>query len=252
MLFSSSPGAAMVAVGALAAEAPGTFEQANKLYEQGRYADAATAYESLLKSHTVSAPLLFNLGNAYFKAGQLGRAIAAYRLAQQLAPRDPDITANLRFARDSVNAARGSGSRWRAWLNRITVNELTWIWVAVLWVFFLLLAAGQWKPEWKTSLRTFLITAAVAVVFSGALLLFFVAEQWQSQPAVVVRREAVVRRGPYEISESIFTLPDGVEVTVVDRKTDWLRILDSSGRSGWVRADQLILLTSPKNLIPNA
>jgi tetratricopeptide (TPR) repeat protein len=42
-----------------------------------------------------SAPALFNRGNALVREGKLGPAILAYERAQQLAPRDPAIAANL-------------------------------------------------------------------------------------------------------------------------------------------------------------
>ena len=83
------------------------FEKANRLYEQGDYAAAIYGFKSLAEDEP-SPAILFNLGNAYFKAGQKGRAIYCYRWALQLAPRDPDVRANLRFVRHSVY-----GGRWR-------------------------------------------------------------------------------------------------------------------------------------------
>src|SRR6476659_1044175 len=73
------------------------FDQANKLYEQGKYGEAASGYGKLAQAGQVSSALYFNLGNALLKSGELGRAILNYRLAQRLAPRDPDIRVNLRF-----------------------------------------------------------------------------------------------------------------------------------------------------------
>ena len=64
---------------------PAAFEKANKLYNDDQYAEAAEAYLQISKNG-VSANLLFNLGNAYFKADQLGRSMAAYHRALQLAP----------------------------------------------------------------------------------------------------------------------------------------------------------------------
>src|SRR3989442_2159968 len=78
------------------------FDQANKLYEQGKFAEAAASYERILQGGQASAALYFNLGNALFKSGQTGLAILNYRRAEQLAPRDPDIRANLQFARNST------------------------------------------------------------------------------------------------------------------------------------------------------
>ena len=54
------------------------FEEANRLYETGRFAEAAALYR-VAATNGVSATLLFNLGNAHFKAGQLGQAMAAYQ-----------------------------------------------------------------------------------------------------------------------------------------------------------------------------
>ncbi len=81
------------------------FQSANKLYEENKFAEAASAYQKLVESGKASSALFFNLGNALFKAGQIGRAIVAYREAEQLAPRDPDVRANLQFARNQPNAA---------------------------------------------------------------------------------------------------------------------------------------------------
>src|SRR6266705_928187 len=102
------------------------FDQANKLYEQGRYADAATAYQKLLQADPASAALYFNLGNAWFKAGQSGRAIASYRQAEKLAPRDPNLRFNLNFVRKKVSGSDSAPpENWRHWLATLTLNEWT-------------------------------------------------------------------------------------------------------------------------------
>src|SRR5262245_52855944 len=49
-----------------------TFDHANKLYEEGKFAEAAAAYEKMLRQGQASPALYFNLGNAFFKAGQIG------------------------------------------------------------------------------------------------------------------------------------------------------------------------------------
>src|ERR1043166_1191409 len=58
------------------------FEQANRLYEQARFAEAAAAYEKIIQNGRVSPALYFNLGNALFKSGRIGLAIFNYRLAE--------------------------------------------------------------------------------------------------------------------------------------------------------------------------
>src|SRR5450756_8753 len=75
---------------AKATSAESDFDAANKLYEQGKFTEAVGAYEKLIQSGSGSAALYFNLGDACFKAAQVGRALVAYRQAAQLSPRDQD------------------------------------------------------------------------------------------------------------------------------------------------------------------
>src|SRR5205823_6641015 len=87
-----------LAVAELRADAaPAAFEAANRFYFEGKFSEAATTYGILEQSGQKSAALYFNWGNALFKSGQIGRAIAAYRRAEALTPRDPDLRANLQF-----------------------------------------------------------------------------------------------------------------------------------------------------------
>ncbi len=87
----------------------GTFDDANKLYEQKQYSKALRAYEGLIRNGNISSAIFFNAGNAAFKNKQLGRAIVHYREAERFAPRDPDIQANLKFARNAAgNQERGN------------------------------------------------------------------------------------------------------------------------------------------------
>ena len=75
---------------------------AQRLYEQGRYEAAAQIYQQMVDHGFEDSRLFHQLGNAYFKQGDTGRAVLNYRRAEQLAPRDADIEANLQLARQSA------------------------------------------------------------------------------------------------------------------------------------------------------
>jgi tetratricopeptide (TPR) repeat protein len=70
-------------------EVTAKFEAANLLYEKGQYEPAAVAYEQMLADGVRSAGLLFNAGNAWFKTGQTGRAVACWLQAEALEPQRP-------------------------------------------------------------------------------------------------------------------------------------------------------------------
>ena len=117
----------LISLPVLAQSVTATFDNANKLYEQGKFAEAAALYEKLLQSGHVADALYFNMGNAFFKGGQIGRAIAAYVQAQRIAPRDPDVRANLQFARNQVQGPTFLPERFSRWLGKLTLNEWTWL-----------------------------------------------------------------------------------------------------------------------------
>ena len=225
------------------------FEQANKLYEQGRFTEAAAAYEKLLDTGRCSAALYFNLGNALLKSGQTGRAIISYQLAERLDPRDPDLQANLKFARDFASGGTPDNTDfWWRWLGRLSVDEWTLLVAVAAWLWFGLLTLRLWKPALRKSLRTSTTATGVA---GGLLAMCLAAVCWQqtnSPRAVVVVREAVVRYGPLEESQAAFTARDGAELTVRDQKGDWLWVTDLSGKFGWVRREQVYLMTATAGL----
>jgi hypothetical protein len=226
--------------------AASAFDQANKLYEQGKYAEAAAGYEAMIHSGATSPTLYFNLGNACFKAGQKGRAIAAYRQAETLAPRDPSLRFNLQFVRNSVSGRDTvPGTRWQRWLATLTLNEWTALAAGAFWLWFLLLALREFRPAWRKTLSGYTTAAGLAAVLLAACLGAAAFEQANTRSAVVIVPEAIVRYGPLEESQVFYQLRDGMEVSVLDEKQisgneAWLQVQDNAHRVGWLKRDQVI------------
>ena len=122
------------------------FSAANKLYAEGKFADAADACEKMLQTGGWSPALLFNAGNAEFKSGHLGKAIAAYRRATLLTPRDAELRANLAFVRNQVQGATVRESRWQNWVNTLTLNEGAILTAVLFWLLLGLFAIRQIRP----------------------------------------------------------------------------------------------------------
>jgi tetratricopeptide (TPR) repeat protein len=234
---------ANVACGAsFTADTAADFAAANKFYEQGKFADASAEYEKLLQSGSVSPALLFNLGNAFYKSGQIGRAIGAYRQAERLTPRDPDLRANLHFARNQVQGPTTQPDRWQRWLDTLTVNEWTVLAGTGFWLFFGLLALGQWQPAWQRRLRVYAAAIGGATLLLAVCLGFALRERERARTAIVVAREAVVRAGPLDESPSVFVVHDGAEMNILDHKDDWLQVSDGGRRTGWLKRDAVLVL----------
>src|ERR1700722_20307037 len=157
----------IIAGSVFAADPAPDFSAANKLYAEGKFSEAANAYEKILDTGGQSAALLFNYADAAYKAGKLGKAIAGYRRAEQFAPHDAEIRANLAFVRNQVQGSTFPKSRWRAWLGQLSVNEWTILAVLALWLTFFLLAARQIKPALVARLKTATWIFAMLTIFFG-------------------------------------------------------------------------------------
>ena len=227
------------------------FDGANKHYEQGKFTEAACAYEQLLPSAPRSETLWFNLGNAWFKAGQIGRAIAAYRQAEQLAPRDPAVRFNLQFTRKKVSGGDApAGSAWRRTLDALTLNEWTVLASAALWLWFVLLALREWRPALRQALSGYTATTGAIVMLLIGCAAFAADLRFNTVSAVVVAPEAIVRSGPLDEAKVLHQFRDGIEVIVLDQKDlgtgdqqqAWLQVRDGANRSGWLKSDQVAVI----------
>jgi tetratricopeptide (TPR) repeat protein len=228
-----------------AADISSAFDAANKLYAQGKFAEAAAAYQNLVQSKTVSPALYFNLGNACFKSGQVGRAIAAYLQAERLTPRDPDVRANLQFARNQVQGPTLRTGRWERWLGTLNLDEWTGLSAIALWLTFGLLTVRQLRPALGRSLRGWTFVSGGGSAMLLACLTLAWSSQSLQQTAMVTVNEATVRNGPFDESPGTFTAHDGAELRVLDRKEDWLQVTDGTRRVGWVKRDAV--LVSPRS-----
>ena len=234
--------AAVCAGRILAADAKTDFSSANELYAKGKFAEAAVVYEKILQTDGQSPSLLFNYGNAEFKAGNLGKAIAAYRQAELLAPRDAELRANLAFVRGQIQGATVREGQWQKWIGSFTLNEGAIVTAIFFWLLFALLAVRQIRPALAPKLRGVTRLALVLTLFSGAVLVLQAANHFNSAVAVVTSAEATARTGPLDDAQTAFTARDGAELSVLDRHGDWVQVDNGTGKIGWLNKKQVEVL----------
>ena len=226
----------------LAADMRSDFNAANKLYAEGKFAAAAADYDKILQSGAVSPALWFNYGNAEFKLGQTGRAIAAYRQAELLAPRDNEVRANLNFVRNQVEGPTTRESRLEIWFGTLTLNEWAMLAAGTFWITFGLLVARQIRPDWRSRLRSVTAGIVIVTILSCAGLGTAATIHFSTQTAVVIASEATARSGPFSEAQAAFEAHDGAELSVLNRRQNWFQVSDGAGRIGWLPANQVEIL----------
>lgn len=215
---------------------------ANQKYEAGQYADAAAIYEAIVDSGLHNSTVYYNLGNAYFKQGDLGRAILNYRRAHLLAPRDPDILANLGITR-AQTADKLEAPTEGTWANVIqfmeewlTLREATLLALGLWLLICLLLVIVIVKPV----LRRWLLIASGVMALFLVIGLFSITNRASAAentpPAVIVAPQVDVTSGPGGAGQYLveFNLHAGAEVRVLESRSGWERITLPGDLQGWV------------------
>ena len=81
-----------------------------------------------------SANLFYDLGNAYFRHGDFGRAILNYDRALRLDPHHPEADANLRIAHDQAHSLELAPSALEKYLNFGTANFFAIVAAIFFWL----------------------------------------------------------------------------------------------------------------------
>lgn len=230
------------------AESPdvtGRMEIANDLYGRGNFVDAAQIYQQLVAEGYEDSSLLYNLGNAYYKSGDLGRAILNYIRAARLAPRDPDIQVNLEIARnntaDLFEAADEPTLAIPIGLphSRLTLDELAlaalglWLLLAIL---LLSLMIGQ-RASLRRRIRYASVVVTVLLVLGGAALGSRMYTGAVDHKVIIVVASVDVVGGPGPQYEAEFALHSGAEARLIETRGRWARLVLPGGQlRGWVPA----------------
>jgi tetratricopeptide (TPR) repeat protein len=236
--------AAVALMAPAAASAQGElFEQGNQLYQQEDFAGAIEAYEDVLAAGWESAALHYNLGNAYFKTGELGRAILEWERALALEPGDPDALANLELARSlTADAVEPLPRFWLfdvvAWWLKLIPRGLLRGLVAFAWLATAVglgvrvLARGDGPARWGA--RAAIAGGAVVLVLGMNLL---VRELGIGQPerGVILADAVPVRSAPADQDDlTLFEIHEGTRVRIDQRAGEWAEIVLDDGKVGWV------------------
>ncbi len=220
------------------------FVMANKFYEEKDFASAVRLYEAALKQGVESATLYYNLGNAYFKTGDIGHAILNYLRAKRLAPSDEDINHNLEFVRQfsRVQMEGVALNPINSFLNRIVapyrLTTLAWITSAIFILFCVMLMLRLGIGYSGTFIRTSTVVLLVLLLIAGGLTTFKYRTDYITERAVIVK-ETEVLNGPTDKADIEFQGTPGLIVEIISESGDYYDVLFENKRRGWILKDDV-------------
>ncbi len=219
------------------------YQEGNRLYQEGDFEGALASYLRLVEAGFESGEVYYNIGNTYFKLGDVAPSILYYERARRLLPGDEDVQANLDLARS------------------LTVDEIEplprfWFFSAVQWwvgllprtlliavaaasylvgtgvVLLLILKRGAQVAVWG---RRIALASGVVFFLFGLNLAVREFELGRAEEAVVFQPQVDVLSAPLDDETlTIFTVHEGTKVRIDRFSEEWAEVVLEDGRVGWV------------------
>jgi tetratricopeptide (TPR) repeat protein len=218
------------------AQSDAQFAKANQEYAQGNFKEAIDGYDQLVGSGQWSANLFYDLGNAYFRVGDFGRAILNYERALALDRRHPEADANLRIVRDEARALELTPSLAERYLkfanaNQFTIASAIAFWAAIFCIVALIFARRRSGA---------VITLSIFALAIFALAVFVIHELDNGSNgralAIVTGMNVQARVATADNANSVLALPPGSEIRVLSNRGDWIYAALPNNLRGWVPA----------------
>lgn len=233
-------GLAYVSTGHADEDAAAAFREANALFASGDYEAAAGRFASVLDQGRFSTALLYDLANAESKRGDVGAAVLGYERALSLAPRDPDVLANLRQTRAAANLTAPVRDRWQSAAAFLTVDGWSWLAAAALWLACLLVGAYALRADAERRVPRVLVGLVTALTIFIAITASLARTRLaELDRAVVVGAGATLRVAPFEASTSSTEVVAGDLVDVERAHEGFFLVRTSEGQAGWMPREHL-------------
>lgn len=238
------------------------FKEGNELFRQANgvsetnpgqaeqlYRASVLRFERIVREGGVrNGQLFYNIGNAYFQAGDIGRAILNYLRAAELTPNDSNLKQNLAYARskraDPIEEESGGGFLETVffWHHDFPASLRAWIFGIA---FVSIWAAAGVRLFRKQSYLSWIIgvSTVIAAAFLASLVLEARASN-RSNPGVIISSEVIARKGDSENYEPSFSKPlhAGTEFDLLERRANWLRVRLADERECWLPAQAVGLV----------
>ncbi|MFO7750935.1 MAG: BatD family protein [Desulfobacteraceae bacterium] len=209
-----------------------------KAYRTGEYERSGQLFEKIVHRGVENGKLYYNIGNAYLKAGDTGRAVLWYERAKKLIPGDADLLFNLDYAGRLVADEQEKKSFDLSdlvffWQDLFSSKTVEYAALAASLIFFL--HAGIRLVKRKRSSAWLGGVLFVVFVITASAALFDYYDSKRNRCAVILSKQAAVRSGVSDKATVLFTLHAGTKVRVEKTRDDYFRIFFARGKIGWIQ-----------------
>jgi len=230
---------------ATAQDGQSQLQEAEQYFKAGEYQKAINIYETLINEGKEAFGLYYNLGNAYFKKGNIPSALLYYERAKRLNPNDEDLQHNMAMAeRQTVDEFEAVPEllveKWGSGLVN-WVHADVWGYLSIFFfVLMLVMAALFFMSAERSRKKLGFVTALICLMLAGTT--FFLGQQQKYNSlnlveAIVFEPSVTVRSMPAESGTSLFVVHEGSKVRILEQSDGWARVRLIDGNVGWLPQD---------------
>ncbi|MCQ2053867.1 MAG: tetratricopeptide repeat protein [Fibrobacter sp.] len=233
---------------AFAGENCAGLETGSKAYQESDFERAIDEWRTCVDNGMVDADLYYNLGNAYFRNGNLGFSIFYYKQALRLRASDEDILHNLKFAqamtKDKVDEDEEENPILAGLFKAhhfLSLKVQLLVLLAIFWIIAIIcivrrLTASEKSKNVCTG-AVFALTAVFCVIGASAAYKIFVIET--EITGVVTAKNADVTSAPSDKSQTLNTLSEGTSFEVLNTQGNFAEIRLGEKVKGFVKLSEV-------------
>lgn len=220
-------------------------DAAREAYDAARYDEAVKHWLAAGEFENLSANVLYNIGNACYRAGSPGHAALYFRRALERDPSHAEARQNLRFIERKHGSITVERPDYQYVLARVPLS----VWQGALWVSLWLIALALLVfPATRPGDRSRM--AAVAVLVLAPLLAAASGLGWRHFPndaefapvarqAVIIGEDVVLHTAAARTAPEVIDAPPGSLCEIIRESGRWAYVAFATRTRGWVPLESI-------------
>ncbi len=213
----------------------------NNAYQEQNYQKAEEEYMKLVNEGVKNYELFYNLGNTCFKLNDIGNARLYYEKAAKFKPLDEELKENITMLLASI---KDKEEVERSFLETILLKlyytfsiNLLGVFILIFFILmmlFIVLIIISRSMVLKRLVKIFLVVFAVIFFIVVMTEVMRIRDFYSDNNAVILNEVVIAYSGPSEDFPQVFTIHEGLKVSIERYDNDWVLIKLPSGNGGWI------------------
>ena len=233
--------------------------EADSAYVNDDYSKAIELYSKAIDEYGTSSLLYYNLANAYYRSGQIGKSIVCYERAIILDPQNLDAKTNLEFVNTKISDKPGDNGTFISNTVDLIVSKYhsnTWATIAITLFFILIIAISLYIFTKKILLKKVGFFGAIILLIAMVISIIFSVQSANiassHNKAIIISPSVILStspRIPKDRTEEAMLLHEGTKVEILDSvseggniNTKWYDVKIDNSHRAWINSSAVEII----------